>query len=316
MSKTALVADIRSASRDLVREFGLMNRTVAGTDLSLSAVHAIIEIGRANGLSAKDLSAFLRLEKSSVSRLVKSLLARGEVREEPSPHDGRSKLLRLTPQGLETLRSIDQFADARVTSALSAMPDTSVHAVLKGLQDYAGAMNKTSEYAGSGPANVPVDINVGYAPGLIGQTVAMMQKHMNHHHGFGAHFECRIATDMAEFASRLDSPRNEIWRAEINGRLVGSVSIDGEDLGDNLAHLRWFVVSEDVRGRGVGKALLAQALTFCDELEVRETHLWTVKGLDAARYMYEKSGFLLAEEYIGDQWGDEITEYKLVRPAP
>ena len=34
---SSLVWEIRSASRDLVREFGFMNRTVAGTDLSVSA---------------------------------------------------------------------------------------------------------------------------------------------------------------------------------------------------------------------------------------------------------------------------------------
>lgn len=68
-----LVSDIRAASRSLVREFGLMNRTVAGTDLSASAVHAIIEIGKAGGLSSRDLCGKLLLEKSTVSRLVKPL---------------------------------------------------------------------------------------------------------------------------------------------------------------------------------------------------------------------------------------------------
>ena len=74
---SSMVSEVRVASRDLVRQLGLMNQTVAGTDLSVSAVHAIIEINQTDRLSSKDLSEKLLLEKSTVSRLVKSLIKRG-----------------------------------------------------------------------------------------------------------------------------------------------------------------------------------------------------------------------------------------------
>ncbi|MFT5114708.1 MAG: hypothetical protein ACI8P9_004048 [Parasphingorhabdus sp.] len=47
-----LVTDIRAASCNHVREFGLMSRPIAGTDLSVSAVHSVIEIGKTNGMSS------------------------------------------------------------------------------------------------------------------------------------------------------------------------------------------------------------------------------------------------------------------------
>lgn len=120
---THLVSDVRAASRDLVREFGLMNRTVAGTDLSLSSVHAIIEIGRVDGMSSKDLCEKLLLEKSTVSRLVRSLVDRGEVREARSRTDMRIKLLHLTRKGRRTLRQIDNFAEKQVASALGRLDE-------------------------------------------------------------------------------------------------------------------------------------------------------------------------------------------------
>ena len=125
-----------------------------------------------------------------------------------------------------------------------------------------------------------------------------------------------IAADIAEFMARVDAPSNETWRAEIDGKILGSISIDGEDLGDGLAHLRWFIVGDEIRGGGVGGALLARALDFCDEHGYRETQLWTVKGLDAARRLYEKNGFVLADEYTGDQWGTDVVEQMFVRPNP
>lgn len=302
------IADVRLASRELVRELGLMNRTVAGTDLSLSAVHAIIEIGRMDGLSARDLSEKLHLEKSTVSRLVKSLVSRGQIREVRSQDDLRMKYLHLTPDGVKTLHAIDDYAELQVSSALGRLDTDARMNVLRGLEDYAAAMQAATTDFDSPSLPRRIEIHAGYAPSVIGRIIEMLHLHMHRHFGFGASFESRIAGDIAEFVSRLESPANEIWRAETDAGIVGSISIDGEDLGDGRAHLRWFIVDSRLRGAGAGAALLSAALDFCDRCGYRETRLWTVKGLDAARNLYLKYGFELSHEYDGDQWGKRMLE--------
>ncbi|MFC6655982.1 MarR family winged helix-turn-helix transcriptional regulator [Roseibium salinum] len=109
-----LVNDIRAASRRLVREFGFLDKTIAGTDLSGSGVHAILEIGLNPGLTAKDLVARLKLEKSTISRLLKSLEARGEIEQARSASDGRAFGLNLTQAGQQTFAAINRFADGQV----------------------------------------------------------------------------------------------------------------------------------------------------------------------------------------------------------
>ena len=76
-----------------------------------------------------------------------------------------------------------------------------------------------------------------------------------------------------------------------------------------------FCLSPNLRGTGIGRALLQAALDFCDERGFAEVHLWTISGLDAARRMYEQNGFVLAEEWVGDQWGKELTEQKFLRTS-
>ncbi len=313
---TPLVADIRAASRELVREFGLMNRTVADTDLSLSGVHAIIEIGRAGGLTAKALGELLLLEKSTVSRLVKSLVDRAHVREVRASEDMRMKRLYLTPQGKRTLGVIDRFAEAQVEGALARLDGDRRLCVLRGLEDYAAALRAAAEDRQCVRPPDRVQIRTGYTATIIARTVEMLHGYMNAHFDFGLAFESRIASDLIEFMARIESPANDIWRGEIGGRIVGSISIDGEDLGDELAHLRWFTVADGARGAGVGEKLLTAALAFCDRRGYRETRLWTVKGLDAARRLYERHGFVLVDEYEGDQWGSRVIEHKFVRPLP
>ncbi|MBQ3301478.1 MAG: GNAT family N-acetyltransferase, partial [Eggerthellaceae bacterium] len=89
---------------------------------------------------------------------------------------------------------------------------------------------------------------------------------------------------------------------------------DGEDLGANIAHLRWFIVDDSARGSGAGRKLLSAALAFADEQGFAETHLWTFDGLSVARHLYEAHGFVCVEEHPGNQWGREVLEQRFVRP--
>ncbi|WP_348640118.1 GNAT family N-acetyltransferase [Rhizobium sp. FKY42] len=131
--------------------------------------------------------------------------------------------------------------------------------------------------------------------------------------GFGQPFESVVAGGLAEFCGRLNKRINQIWAIVCRGQILGSVAIDGEDLGSDIAHLRWFIVDDSLRGRGAGSRLLDAALDFVDSNGFRETHLWTFSGLDAARYLYESRGFVLMEERSGTQWGSQVLEQRFVR---
>ena len=106
---------------------------------------------------------------------------------------------------------------------------------------------------------------------------------------------------------------HQIWLAIQDQQIVGSIAIDGEDLGNNMAHLRWFIMDDKVRGKGVGGQLLTQALQFVDAKGFEKTQLWTFNGLNAARHLYESNGFKLAGENLGNQWGTEIMEQRFCR---
>jgi len=156
-------------------------------------------------------------------------------------------------------------------------------------------------------------IDDGYTTGLIG-SVALL--HANTYHqisGFGQEFEAKVASELAEFTSRLSHPKNNIWHVTNNDRIVASISIDGQDLGNNIAHLRWFIVDSTLRGSGLGRKLLTIAVQFCDDHDFSQIDLWTFKGLDAARKLYEQCGFELASEQPGTQWGSEVIEQKFIR---
>ncbi len=310
-----LVSEIRSASRALVRELGFMNRTVAGTRLSPSAVHTIVEIGAAIRLTAKELSEKLLLEKSTISRLVRSLVESGDIREQRSQSDGRSKDLVLTQRGRETLATIDHFATRQVVDAIAPLNDRSRAHILKGIADYSSALRAARSGEIAWPTAPEFSFKQGYTPRLFGRLVDMHAACYENLVSSGPTFEAKVAAESAAFAQRIAHPENEIWYAEFAEEIVGTIAVDGEAPESGQALLRWFIVEDGYRDVGIGRTLIAHALAFCDERQFGEVHLWTFAGLDAARKLYEEHGFSLAEETPGERWGATVLEQRFVRTS-
>ena len=305
------ILSVRDASRKMVRELGFMQPTLAETDLSPSAVHALIEIGAREEMTANKLGQLLLLEKSTVSRLLGRLVERGLVIEAPSRADARSKILSLADAGRALLDDIDRFANQKVGRALHAMNAQARSQTVGGLSAYATALQAIR--AEPDHKTLPVDIHEGFLPGAIGRIAEMHGRYYARDWNMSSFFEARVASGIAEFSQRLDRPMNRLWLAVQAGEIVGALAIDGEDLGEGKAHLRWVIVDDSVRGSGTGRRLLARAIDFCDAYRFEEIHLWTFKGLDAARKLYESVGFELVEEWSGDQWGQQLTEQRFSR---
>ena len=92
----------------LIRALGLLEpeRTPCGQPLSPSAAHALAELSASIALAQSELGARLRLEKSTVSRLVGQLQERGWVDRRRAEHDGRVLLLELTDQGRQMAEQV------------------------------------------------------------------------------------------------------------------------------------------------------------------------------------------------------------------
>lgn len=302
---------IRAVSRQLVRELGFMGDKLAGSGLSPSAVHALIEI-EAGGVTAGDLGVLLHLEKSSVSRMLRKLIEANDVAEQARQvgRDGRVKILSLTAQGKRRVTAIHKMARAQVSDALSCLQLAQQRTVLDGLGLYVSALASQTD---AQPVVSQVEIVKGYQTGLIARITELHARYYARASGFGQRFEAVVAGELAKFCGRLDRPGNAIWAAMMDNEITGSIAIDGDDMGSDLAHLRWFIVNDTVRGTGAGRRLLSTALDFVDAQGFKETHLWTFSDLSAARHLYEAYGFTLEEERPGTQWGKEVLEQRFVR---
>src|SRR4051812_35022320 len=100
-----------------------------------------------------------------------------------------------------------------------------------------------------------VTLRTVLAPGDLGSVVSLHGILYAREFGFDATFEAYVAAPLAEFVRR-DSPRERLWMAERNGRLVGCVAVVVAS--PQTAQLRWFLVDPSARGEGLGKRLLQE----------------------------------------------------------
>jgi len=150
----------------------------------------------------------------------------------------------------------------------------------------------------------------GYIPGAIGRMVELHATYYSEHWGFGLFFEVKVATEISQFLCRFDPARDGFWTLCKNDRIEGGIAIDGVKAETIGAHLRWFILSQEVRGCGFGNRLLGKAVSFCKTNLYKKVYLNTFEGLHPARHLYEKFGFRLVFQNEGTQWGTRVIEQK------
>ncbi len=146
-------------------------------------------------------------------------------------------------------------------------------------------------------------------PGVVGEIAALHARHYAASHGFGAVFEAKVARELGEFLSR-PARVGDLFRAvEGEGRALGSLAL--EDEGGGVAHLRWFILDETLRGTGLGRRMLGEAMAHARAQGFTRIYLWTLEGLPAAARLYAGFGFVEVERLRAMQWGRETTELRL-----
>lgn len=96
--------------------------------------------------------------------------------------------------------------------------------------------------------------------------------------------------DIDDIASAyMNSADSHFWVAEIDGKVVGMVGVQAHDPG--VAEIRRLRVAQDSRRRGIGSALVEQALKFCQERGYLKITLDTYMEREPAIKLFEKFHF-------------------------
>jgi DNA-binding MarR family transcriptional regulator len=144
MSEPDDVVAAQEALQRFVRNFGLHqpDRTPCGQPLPVSEAYAVAELFRSGPLRQVDLGRRLRLEKSTVSRLVTNLVNRGWAGRSTADDDGRGVRVGLTDAGTAAAERLAAARQARLAGLLDRVPDDQRAALVAALQMLAEAADE------------------------------------------------------------------------------------------------------------------------------------------------------------------------------
>lgn len=127
--------DLHDLLLELVRSIGTLHVAGAASEaeFSLSEALALHELDTGDGLVQQDLADRLRLDKSTVSRLVAQLEDRGLLTRQRDPDNRRLVRLSLTATGRRMHRRLGRSLHDRQNTVLAAMTASEQAALRTGL---------------------------------------------------------------------------------------------------------------------------------------------------------------------------------------
>lgn len=276
------VEPLRRASRQVVRELGLVDQDAACAGVTLAQGHALVELA-SGARTAGELAEALNLDKSTVSRTVAGLLRRGWIRAGGGGADRRKKPLALTARGRRRLRAIHAHASAQVQDALGTLAEEERQAVLRGMEIYAAALarRRTARELVIRPARPADDAAVAR---VLRTVMAEL----------GAAGPGTAAEDgEVDAMSRAYRGRRARYLVlERRGRVLGGAGFGPlKGAAADVCELRKMYLLPEARGQGMGRELLARVLVAARRAGYRTCYLETRRSMVQARRLYEKAGF-------------------------
>ena len=151
-------------------------------------------------------------------------------------------------------------------------------------------------------------IRTEMVPGDFGEIVRLHGVLYAEEYGLDNTFEAYIAAPLSEFVLTKDRRGQRIWVVEAGEKVAGCIAIVRNTEG--VAQLRWFILTPETRGKGLGRRLMDEAVKYSREAGYRRIILWTFSELETAIALYRRWGFVKTEEKAHHIWGRDLIEEK------
>lgn len=302
-TQTDVVAAVRAFNRYYTAVIGLLNQHILDSDLSLSEVRVLHEIGETTNCTAGQLTALLGIDGGYLSRVLKSFEKKGWIIRQRSADDGRTWYLLLSDKGKELITLLNDRSNAQISNLLQPLPPASqqaVSAAMKSIRDILSTDGTTND-------NTPeITFRHELQPGDVGYLIYLHGDLYARDTGYNLEFEQYVCGTFQEFLRTYSPSKDRVFMALHQDRIIGAVAILGHS--KTTAQLRWFLLDPAFRGMGLGKKLLQDALRFCKEKQYEKIYLLTTSLQTTAIELYKKAGFRKTGEKHLHQWGKELFE--------
>ncbi|ASZ13216.1 bifunctional helix-turn-helix transcriptional regulator/GNAT family N-acetyltransferase [Chitinophaga pendula] len=302
-TQLSTVAAVREFNRYYTGVIGLLNQHILDSDLSLSEVRVLYEIGERTDCTAGQLTTVLGIDGGYLSRVLKAFEKKGWITRKRCADDGRTWHLLLSDKGRELISLLNDRSNTQISNLLQPLPPASQQAVanaMKNIRDILSADNT------SAPNTSQITFRHELLPGDVGYLIYLHGHLYARDTGYNLEFEQYVCGTFQDFLRTYNPSKDRVFMAIHEAHIIGAVAILGHS--KTTAQLRWFLLDPAFRGLGLGKKLLQDALSFCKEKKYEKVYLLTTSLQTTAIELYKKAGFRKTGEKHLHQWGKELFE--------
>lgn len=282
---------LRTLSRNLVRELGLLDKQCGNIDLSPIQAHCLIELEQ-QVLTVNQVAQRLNIDKSNASRALKSLASKLCIEVTTNQQDKRSVLYTLTAKGYDLLQQLNHQQDVRYEAALSQMS----------FEEQARLQNALDHYIRSlTSSKMSYELTLRPIRKSDNAALAAVIRTVSEEHGLSSDKGYSVADPTLEFLYDVYSqPRSQYWVIENNGKIVGGGGYAPLRGRDDVCELQKMYFLPEARGKGLAKTIAKMVMEHAQHQGFKQCYLETTQCLKTAIKLYEKLGF----EHLDVPWGD------------
>ncbi|GKQ97019.1 bifunctional helix-turn-helix transcriptional regulator/GNAT family N-acetyltransferase [Aeromonas hydrophila] len=275
---------LRALSRDLVRELGMLSQQCGELALSPLEAHLLIEL-ESGPATNQQLAERLRIDKSNASRPLARLAERELISWHPHPSDGRSKEARLTIAGQAQLLDLHQEMDSAMEETLAQLTLAEREQLWTGLRLYRSALSRARRQQGYRIRPITAADN---------SQIAAVIRAVSAEYGLTADKGYGVADpNLDRLHETYQGAQSRYWVIEgPDGTILGGGGIAplaGEE--GQVCELQKMYFMPSLRGLGLGRRLVLQALDEARALGYQRCYLETTAVLREATALYESLGF-------------------------
>lgn len=298
MAMDQQIADVRAFSRFYTRQIGLLEEHFNKSRFSLPEGRVLYEIAARGHTTLAEVARSLTMDTGYASRLLQKLVAEGFVAVSPNPRDRRSNSIALTRDGDLAFAQLDAESRHAVGEMLRPLDGTQRRALV-------GAMRTIRSVLGDAVPAAPLVLRP-HRIGELGWLIHRQAVLYNQQYGWNGEFEALIARIYSDYEAAPETPPRNLWVAERNGAIAGSIFVMASEGIEGSAQLRMLYVEPDARGLGIGKMLVDQAVSFARNGGYERMRLWTHTIQASARRLYAAAGFAVVESRAHHQFGKDL----------
>lgn len=294
------IAQIRAFNRFYTRQIGLLEEHFNDSPLSLAEARVLYEIDARGHTTSGDLMRSLGIDRGYLSRMLRKFSDAGLTALSPNLADRRSNHLALTDDGDIIVARLNEKSIGAVADLIHPL-DAGARGALVAAMRAVRRLLRDPELPEPGPAELrPLRI------GDIGWMTHRQGLLYHQQFGWNGEFEALIAGIYCQYVAAPEAPPKQLWVAERDGAVVGSIFVmPSEGLGGS-AQLRMLYVEPEARGLGIGRILVDAAVAFAREAGYQRMRLWTHTIQQSARRLYVAAGFEVVESRPHHQFGQDL----------